>query len=175
MTGIRMNNLQRKERYQIQEYNRDLEYLKSDYYNCTEQVMSFQDWPVRPMKPEDFRYFDNDIAKCEKSRQKEIRDLERNLLRISREGTHYDTYYHILVIQAILVVLEFVILITSAGFVCHVCCCCCAASQQMDTTAVFVSAKQLTNGESVVHVSKERENGNLNREEYESRNYARLK
>lgn len=166
-----MSDMKRQEFYQITQYNDDLQYLKSEYYNCTGQAMTFKffvdDGDIAPIE--------DNIKICEQDRQERIRGLVETLNTIREKGTKFDDYYCILVVQLIFVIVELAILITTAGLVCHVCCCCCAASQQLDTTAVYVPSRKLESGESVVHVSRERRNMAPIPEEGESRSYSRLR
>jgi len=171
-TGMRMRSVLDEEINQHYSYETDLTYFKSEYYNCTGQVMNFkftvEDGDIAPIEDE--------IKKCEKDRQERIRSLEEALNEINKNGTKMDDYYNILVVELIFVIVEFVILITTSALVCHVCCCCCAASQQLDTTAVYVPSRKLESGESVVHVSRgERRTNAQIPDEEESRNYSRLR
>eukprot|EP00088_Acartia_fossae_P009448 TRINITY_DN1457_c0_g1_i6.p1 TRINITY_DN1457_c0_g1~~TRINITY_DN1457_c0_g1_i6.p1 ORF type:complete len:329 (-),score=37.44 TRINITY_DN1457_c0_g1_i6:118-1104(-) len=172
-TGVRMSQVYQEEIYQKITYQFDLRDLQSDYYNCTEKVLDFQKFN-KDVERDDFVDIERDVRECEKMKQEEIKRLENALVEMSQEQTRYDTYFNILVVQLLLVILEMVILVTTAGLVCHVCCCCCAASQQLDTTAVYIPAKQLNSGQSVVHISRERQ-GPGPQEEMEGTNYARFR
>jgi len=171
MTGIRMSDMRYQERNQYYNYQSDLSYLKSEYYNCTGEVIHFK----FNVDEGDIAPIDDEIKKCEKNRQEKIRGLEQALKTIEENGTKMEDYYNILVVELIFVIVEFVVLVTTCGLVCHVCCCCCAASQQLDTTAVYVPSRKLETGESVVHVSRGERRPNAQiPEEDESRNYSRL-
>jgi len=171
MTGIRMSDMRYQERNQYYNYQSDLSYLKSEYYNCTGEVINFK----FNVDEGDIAPIDDEIKKCEKNRQEKIRGLEQALKTIEENGTKMEDYYNILVVELIFVIVEFIVLVTTCGLVCHVCCCCCAASQQLDTTAVYVPSRKLETGESVVHVSRGERRPNAQiPEEDESRNYSRL-